>query len=252
MGNSESSDAVTSKSRKLGVLAWTAIVACVALASSVAALVFELWPGLRPDPRTRLGADVAVFTVDPNVTFEDHLGRISFTKAQLNERLEKACKSAKSCGLLKLHGDEVYVRTTVEGFKRRSISMRIALYSATSRTRVEGASDVDVATEKLSSPSDRAVVPVWTPCPPAEGKRYFVRVELYHRGDDLLLAVADSKPFKARCRASMHLSARSRPATRAVWTPTSTASPSNSQAGQNWPRSPPNQSSRGRRPRSER
>jgi hypothetical protein len=76
--------------------------------------------------------------------------------------------------------------------------LRLSLYVAATRRRVAGASDVEVARERLDAPSDRAVVPVWLICPPRRAAKYFVRVELYHRGDDVLLAVADSKPFVAQ------------------------------------------------------
>jgi hypothetical protein len=189
----------SANTRRLSGLAWTALVAVVALTSSVITLIFELWPGLKPDPRTNLGADVAIFAIDPGVTYGGYLERLSFTPADRRARLKAACGASRRCGRLKLHGEEVYVRTTVDGFKRRSISMRLSLYNAGTHTRVEGASDVDVAKERLSSPSDRAVVPVWLICPPGASRRYFVRVELYHRGDDVLLAVGDSRVFRARC-----------------------------------------------------
>jgi hypothetical protein len=187
------------KSRRLSGLAWTALVAIVALTSSLITLIFELWPGLRPDPRTTLGADVSVFAIDPGVTYGAYLQRLSFSPSDFDGRLAAACGQSRRCGRLKLRGEEVYVRTIVDGFKRRSISMRLSLYNAATHTRVQGASDVDVANERLSSPSDRAVVPVWLICPPDASGRYFVRVELYHRGDDVLLAVGDSTPFRTHC-----------------------------------------------------
>jgi hypothetical protein len=194
-----SSEHGPTKSRRLSGLAWTALVAVVALTSSLATLIFELWPGLRPDPRVKLGADVSVFAIDPGVTYGVYLERLSFSPSELHTRLAAACGSTRRCGRLGLRGEEVYVRTTVDGFKRRSISMRLSLYNAATHTRVQGASNVDVANERLSSPSDRAVVPVWLICPPDVSRRYFVRVELYHRGDDVLLAVGDSRSFRTHC-----------------------------------------------------
>jgi hypothetical protein len=187
------------KSRRLGAFAWTAIVAATALGSSLVALVFELWPGLKPDPRTKLGADVSVFAVDPRVSYGAFLQRLSFSDADLRSRISAACGTPKPCGRLNLPGEEAYVQTTVEGFKRRSVALRLSLYNAASQTRVAGASDVDVAKERLAAPSDQSVIPVWIVCPPKRGGRYFIRVELYHSGDHVLLAVADSRRFSANC-----------------------------------------------------
>jgi hypothetical protein len=99
--------------------------------------------------------------------------------------------------VLRLLGEVAYIRTTAVGFKDRSISMRVSLYNARTHVRVPSVSDIDVAREQLAAPSDSGVVTIWIPCPPYSTKRYFVRVELYHNGDGILLAVADSQPFLA-------------------------------------------------------
>jgi hypothetical protein len=187
--------------RRLGTLAWTTIVAVVALGSSISALVFTLWPSLRPDPRDELGASVGVFAVDPNVSYRTYLERTTFEPGDLARRERAACGGTRAnCGFLNLPGEQVYVETMVKGFKRRAVVLRLSLYKFPSRERVEGASAVEVARQHLDAPTDSAVVPVWLLCPPERRGSYFVRVELYHRGDDLLLAVADSKPFTATCR----------------------------------------------------
>jgi hypothetical protein len=184
--------------RKLGALGWTVLVALVAMASSLVALVFTLWPGLRPDPRDRLGAEVSVFAVDPNVSYREWISaRSSFSGDEAVERLQEA--RVQTPGLLRVRGEVAYVRMQVEGFKRRSVAMRVSLYDGGTNRRVEGASNIEVGSQQLEAPSDRAVVPVWLPCPPVPGRKYFVRVELYHAGDNVLLAVADSRPFTSRC-----------------------------------------------------
>jgi hypothetical protein len=183
----------------MGTLAWTVIVAIVALASSLASLLFELRPDLKRDPRSRLGADVAVFSVDPGVTYREYLEDAAFSDEDRARRLRAACDGRRTCGRLSIPGERIYVRTSVEGFKSRSISMRLSLYDAATKTRIPGASNVDVAQQKLESPSDRSVVPVWLVCPPDAGRRYFARVELYHREDGILLAVGDSRRFRPHC-----------------------------------------------------
>jgi hypothetical protein len=187
------------KPRRLGTLAWTAVVAAVALASGLTGLVFDLWPGLKPDPRTKLSGEVSVFAVDPSVSYGEYLKRTSFSDTEFQRRSLQVCDGRRTCNRLALPGEQIYINTTVEGFKRRAVILRLSLYRAATHRRVAGISDVDVARENLDAPTDRAVVPVWLICPPQPWARYFVRVELYHRGDNVLLAVGDSKPFKARC-----------------------------------------------------
>ena len=189
---------VPAPARRFGVLGWTILVAAVAFASSAVALVFTLLPGLKPDPREQLGADISVVAVDPNVTYREWITtRSSFSESEAEKRLQQA--TAQTPGLLRVRGEVAYVRMQVKGFKRRSVAMRASMYEGWSHVRVEGASNIQVGTQQLDAPSDQAVVPIWLPCPPESGKKYFVRIELYHRGDDVLLAMADSKPLTLRC-----------------------------------------------------
>jgi hypothetical protein len=106
--------------------------------------------------------------------------------------------------VLTLPGEDVFVSMGVEGFKSRSIAMLASMYDAISGKRCSnlkkcpgGLSDRPVFREQLDSPSDRSVVEFWFPAPPTTVTRYFVRVEIYHRGDGVLLAVADSKALVA-------------------------------------------------------
>ena len=193
--------------RRFGGLAWTVVVALVAFASSMAALVFQLWPGLRPDPRDRLGAEVSVFAIDPGVSVDQWLRRAAFSEEDYEkaaaQRIRAACgeeATRSNCNALRSRGEMLYVRTTVEGFKRREVAMRVSLYDAATHARVATIDAVEVARERLDAPTDKAVLPIWMPCPPDASKTYFFRIELAHRGDEALLAVGDSKPFRAlRC-----------------------------------------------------
>jgi len=202
----EGDESEGAKVRRWGALGWTALVALLALASSTVAIVFELWPGLKPDPRTTLGAEVSIFAVDPGVTEGDFLRRTTLSAVDFERRktawLRASCgdqATTKACRrVLQIPGEEVYVRTTVEGFKRRSIALRVSIYDAVTHQRERGVSDVDVTRLRLQAPTDTAVVPIWVLCPQDRTRTYFVRVELYHSGDDVLLAVADSKPFRPR------------------------------------------------------
>jgi hypothetical protein len=181
-------------------VAWTAIVAMLALASSVVGLVFDLRPELKRDPRTQVGADVAIFAVDQGVSFGQFVEDRTFTPTDVPKRLRAVCPDKPPCPeVLNIPGIRMYVTTSIRGFKSRAVSLRLSLYDAVTRTRLQGASNTFADEEVPNSPSAQSVVPVWLPCPTPETRRYFVRVELYHRADDSLLAVGDSKRFLPRC-----------------------------------------------------
>jgi hypothetical protein len=182
----------------LGRLGWTALVAGVAMTSSLLGLAFDIHPSWRPDPGTNLGATISIFDVEPRVTYAEYAQRLA-TSDKDKLRLEAvACGHEPPCGLLNSYGEVVYVQTDVQGFKRKHVSMRASLYRAGDRAIVPG-STRPVADERLDSPSDRAVVPIWLGCPNGGSHPFFVRVQLYNKGDHVLLAIADSKPFKGHC-----------------------------------------------------
>jgi hypothetical protein len=162
----------------------------VALASSSVALVFTLWPGLKPDPGLNFAADVSVFGVDRGVLFGDYLRRTTFTPKELAR-----ARDGYPASLLRVRGEVVYVQSTLEGFKRRSVVLRWSLYDARSKQRLRGEnfSQISAAQLHLEAPTDRTVQEIWLPPPPGKGP-YFVRVELYDKRG-VLLAVADSAPF---------------------------------------------------------
>lgn len=182
------------------------LTALIALVSGGLALFFQLRPDLLPDPRTHLGAGARVFAVDKNVNLGSYLSRrkaivsaAEYAKEK-NAYIREAQNGApgNDAGtVLTLHGEDVFVNTTVNGFKSRSIAMLASMYNAKTKTRVAQLSDVRVFQEQLNSPSDQSVVEFWFPAPPVTVGKYFVRVEVYHRGDGVLLAVADSKPIRS-------------------------------------------------------
>ena len=54
-----------------------AAAAIIAVASAVTALMFSLWPGIRPEPPPRqLSATISKLAVEPNVSFADYLARV--------------------------------------------------------------------------------------------------------------------------------------------------------------------------------
>jgi hypothetical protein len=75
--------------------------------------------------------------------------------------------------------------------------MLASMYDGKTRRRLRELDQVPVFAEELNSPSDRSVVEFWLPAPPVTSRTYFVRVEVFHRGDGVLLAIADSPSIRA-------------------------------------------------------
>jgi hypothetical protein len=165
----------------------------IALVASGVALVFTLWPGLKPDPRDRIAGTIAVFAVDREVTLGQWIDRTTFSADDCRRAIRA---SSASRGELATQGEVAYVTSRIEGFKRRSATLRWTVYESKSQRPLiaEGLSGVESARISLEAPADASVQEVWLPPPPTHGMRYFVRFALYD-GNDTLLAVADSKPF---------------------------------------------------------
>jgi hypothetical protein len=180
-------------------------VGAVAVLSSALAFAFALWPTLKPDPRDRLGADLGVFAVETRVTHDDWIHRVSPTQDAYGELRTTTLREASLDGgppaaeeerlILRQRGTLFYVRMTIEGFKRRNVTLRWSLYSARTRRRLAqpGLSDTPAAGVRLEAPTDRSFVQVWVP-PVASGRSCFARFELVTH-DGTLLAVADSPRF---------------------------------------------------------
>lgn len=180
------------------------ISAVLALASTFITIIFTLVPGLKPDPRERVAADVSVFDVEPAVAHAAWIRRTSSTAAEEARRQREYIREAAIPGesvdaqtqqkLLRVKGNVVYVTLTIEGFKRRNVSLRWSMYGARSGQRVpqEDFQDARVGDVDLEAPTDRSVVQFWVSPVPV---RYevFVRVELV--SDGTLLAVADTGKF---------------------------------------------------------
>jgi hypothetical protein len=183
------------------------LTAVVALVSGGLALFFQLRPDLAPDPRTHRGASASVFAVDDGVTLGRFLERRRAIVSEEEYAKEKAAyirqASAGDSGgdgssVLTLPGEDVFVNATVEGFKSKSVAMLASMYDADKRRRVRELSDVPVFQQHVEAPSDQSVIEFWLSAPPVSVRRYFVRVQVYHRGDGVLLGIADSKPIVAK------------------------------------------------------
>jgi hypothetical protein len=190
--------------RSAFAMSGTMLTALLALGSGGVALFLQIRPDLAPDPRTHLGAAASVFAVDRNVTLGDFLQRRAALVSPQELRSERAVylraaggTPAEAKALERVPGEDVFVQLNVEGFKSRSVAMLASMYDARTRRRLRELDAVPVFSERLASPSDRSVVEFWLPAPPVTTRYYFVRVEVYHRNDGVLLAIADSKRIRS-------------------------------------------------------
>lgn len=186
-------------------LTLTAIGVAVAIVVGVVGLVFDLWPDLKPDPRTENRAELEVAAVDHGITVDEWLKERTFTEEAylrerdryLNQGPGPKPNEADLEGILELKGLRASVACTIHGFEDRSVNLRWSLYDAREQRRVDNDNFSNVLAVRLkpSAPADSVVADVWVPEPPRRG-RYFLRAALYDR-DDTQLAVGDSKPFTA-------------------------------------------------------
>jgi hypothetical protein len=188
--------ATETSQRRFGSVAVALITAAVALVSSVVALTFELWPSLRPDPRSELGATASVLAVERNVTLGEWMQRVSRTDADLRRRRKSYIASGGSRGGLLIPGQLAYVRTSVRGFKRRDVTLRWSIYDARTqeRRREDSWDRANRSGLALGAPRDESVAEIWLPAV-VGARKYFVRIEV-RDGDGALLAIADSEPFR--------------------------------------------------------
>lgn len=164
-----------------------AAVAILGLAVTSVALLFDLAPGLKPDPRDRVGADVSVFALEPGVTIGQWLERGFAPGRRPKLGSGDVDESAE--------GELLYVRTAVDGHKHDEVTLRYGVYFADSHRRVPaGAIDSpEFPPLAVSSPSERSVQTLWVPDLSGEGA-LFVRVELWDENG--MLAVADSATIR--------------------------------------------------------
>jgi hypothetical protein len=191
------------QARRPTKLAYSAITAGIALVAAASGQVFQFFPGLRPDPRERTGADLAVFAVEPAVTVDDWLQRTSGFPEDLRRRRDEYIR--RSAGTLKItsadratyldrRGYVLYVRMTVEGFKRRDVVMRWSMYDNATRRRIHEITFKEAGRMGLDAPTDRSVVELWAPPAPGHDK-VFLRIALASNNDGTMLAVTDSPAF---------------------------------------------------------
>lgn len=171
--------------RRLSNVAWAMLTAVVALVGSLVTVLFTLVPSLKPDPREQIGAAISVFAVDANVTLADWAHR-----AYPDWRAEYKLifnTPTPAPDLLAVLGDVVYVRTQVDGYKHRSVTLQWSVYDAAHHTPDGGRIDYGklvsappIPPLKIDSPNRSSVQLLFVPLVGelVDTPRTFVRVEL--------------------------------------------------------------------------
>jgi hypothetical protein len=192
--------------RKIATPTVALVTALIALVSSGIGLVFDLFPGMRPDPRTTRSADVAVLAVEPRVPVGDWLERTKTSESDTDADRDAAIRAAgfdpegaseqEIADALAVAGTVFFVQTNVEGLKRDRVKLRWSIYERRGgRVADPSLHDVEAVNLRLDAPTDRSVVQVWTPEPTTGAGPLFARFELRDE-NDVALAIADSKPFR--------------------------------------------------------
>jgi hypothetical protein len=159
------------------------IAAVAGLISVGVSLLFQLAPGLKPDPRDSVGADVAIVAVEPGVTVRDWIDR-GFAGEQ-HAALVRDFRDQ-----LDFPGELIYVRVAVDGHKHKDVELRYAVYRANSHRRLpDGGTFSPYSRIRIDAPSQRSIQFLFVPDLSFEPD-LFIRAEL--RSRDGVLAVGDS------------------------------------------------------------
>ena len=164
--------------------------ALLAAVISGTSLTFELAPSLKPDPKEKVGADIAVLQLDKNVDYFGYESRVG-------RHIDADVKGEHP-------GNVFYLRAQIEGFKRESVRLKWFLYEENGQRRPETQREAgEQSIFEPEAPINTQVVQIWVREPgrfdsfkewDAEDGKYFVRFELY--SDDVLLAFDDSRTFE--------------------------------------------------------
>jgi hypothetical protein len=158
-------------------------VALVALVAGGANLVYMFWPNLRADPGLQHTARIALLKMDKNVLYSAYLRRPGSTP------------STSPPADHSTFGNVFYLQMQMEGFKGKRAKLRWFTYDADNGQRLPRPFSTGHSfTSK--APTQRSITQEWVQLPQELGShRYWIRFELFDSGD-VLLAFADSRPFR--------------------------------------------------------
>lgn len=183
----------TEKARgeRIGLVTLVTLVgALLAAVISGTSLTFELAPSLKPDPKEKVGADLAVLALDKNVNYSDY-------NLRPGRHIDADARPDHP-------GNVFYLRALIEGFKRESVRLKWFTYEPNGERRP--GSRTEASEQSLfepDAPINTQVAQIWVREPGRfdqyeewdsdDGDGYFVRFELY--SGDVLLAFKDSPRF---------------------------------------------------------
>lgn len=177
---------------RLSVTALVTVVGALLAASiSGTSLTFALVPGLKPDPKERVGAELEVLALDRNVYYSQY-------KKRPGRQIDVEARPRDDHP-----GNVFYVRARIEGFKRESVRLQWFTYNHQNGVRKSGR--VKEAREESifepDAPINKQVAQIWVREPgsfdqedwDSETGEWFIRFELY--SGNVLLAFGDSSKF---------------------------------------------------------
>jgi hypothetical protein len=153
-------------------------------------LTFELFPSLKPDPKEKVGANLAVLEIDKNVDYSAY-GNRPGRHIDVHVRPDHP-------------GNVFYLRAQLEGFKRESVRLKWFTYEPNGERQPGSRREAgEQSIFEPDAPINTQVVQIWVREPGRfdgygewdadDGENYFVRFELY--SGDVLLAFKDSPTF---------------------------------------------------------
>jgi hypothetical protein len=160
--NAPSPQAAAPRERGAGALL-KLVATLVSVCTGVAALLFVLWPQLKPEEPSRQGtASLSQLRLEPNVTRAYYLARVhepttGYTKAQLADR-----------------GALLDVHIVVTGFKGERLPLRWQLYEASSGKKIDEERAIAITPDRTEVAGNHLF---WVPLQHRRGN-FFANVEL--------------------------------------------------------------------------
>jgi len=156
--------------------------ALVGFAAALAALIFLLWPSLKPEgPPASRGAKLENLSVDRDITFGQYLERIEQSRrpygpAQLAER-----------------GAFVEFSFAIEGYKGERLPLRWQLIDARTGEQLDHSRDLLI---RPLANRDSAGWSVFVRTPPGRTRRMYVQLQLYNDTGDVPLTRVRTEVFR--------------------------------------------------------